>query len=66
VSWDGLHPSNLGYAVIADTFIQTADSAFGMTLAPISSTQLATIAASDPYNGALVNAAFGAPIFPLP
>lgn len=66
VSWDGLHPSNLGYAVIANTFIATADTAFGMTIPPITNAQLAAISGSDPYNGGLVNAAFGAPIFPLP
>ena len=66
VTWDGLHPSNLGYAVIADLFINAADTAFGMTLAPISATQLDTITASDPYNGAAVNAALGGALFPLP
>ncbi|HTU81727.1 MAG TPA: hypothetical protein VMF61_06335, partial [Candidatus Acidoferrales bacterium] len=28
VCWDGLHPSNTGYAVIANAFIQTANTAF--------------------------------------
>jgi lysophospholipase L1-like esterase len=66
VSWDGLHPSNLGYAVIANLFIGTADSAFGMTLPALSSAQLATIAATDPYSSALVDAGLGGPAFPLP
>ncbi len=66
VTWDGLHPSNLGYAVIANTFIATADTAFGMTIPPITNAQLNAINAADPYNGQSVNAALGAPIFPLP
>jgi len=66
VSWDGLHPSNLGYAVVADTFIQTADTAFGMTLTPLSGAQLTAIAGTDPYNPAGVNAALGGTVFPLP
>jgi lysophospholipase L1-like esterase len=64
--WDGLHPSNLGYAVIANVFIQTADQSLGMTIPPLSNTQLAAIAAADPYNGALVDEAIGEPLFPFP
>jgi lysophospholipase L1-like esterase len=66
VTWDGLHPSNLGYAVIANTFIQTADTAFGMTIPTITNAQLNAIAAADPYNGTNIDAALGEPIFPLP
>lgn len=72
VSWDGLHPSNTGYAVIANAFIQTADTAFGMSIPALSATDLAAIAnggtlaigtpvSPDPYNPFVV----GAP-FPLP
>lgn len=35
VSFDGLHPSNTGYALIADAFIQTIDAKYGTTIAPI-------------------------------
>ncbi|MGR4065882.1 MAG: SGNH/GDSL hydrolase family protein [Vulcanimicrobiaceae bacterium] len=35
VSFDGLHPSNTGYAFIANAFIQAADTAYGQTIAPI-------------------------------
>jgi lysophospholipase L1-like esterase len=66
VTWDGLHPSNLGYAVIANTFIQTADTAFGMTIPTITNAQLNAIATADPYNGTNIDAALGEPIFPLP
>jgi lysophospholipase L1-like esterase len=66
VSWDGLHPSNLGYAVIANTFIQAADTSFGMTIPAITNAQLNAIAASDPYNGTNINVALGEPLFPFP
>jgi len=36
LSFDGLHPSNTGYALIADLFIQTVDAKFGTAIAPIS------------------------------
>lgn len=36
LSFDGLHPSNTGYALIADMFIQAIDAKFGTTVAPIS------------------------------
>lgn len=66
VSWDGLHPSNLGYAVIAYTFINAANTELGLSLPQLTTTQLATIAATDPYNPALPNAALGGTVFPLP
>jgi lysophospholipase L1-like esterase len=66
VSWDGLHPSNLGYAVIADVFIKAADTGLGLSLPPITATQLNEIAATDPYNPVLPNTALGGPVFPLP
>ncbi len=64
LSWDGLHPSNVGYAVIANSFIQTAITAFGMPLVPLTGAQISTIALNgtfpDPYNPVLVNAGLGA------
>ncbi|MGA7570744.1 MAG: SGNH/GDSL hydrolase family protein [Candidatus Aquilonibacter sp.] len=66
VSWDGLHPSDLGYAVIANTFIAAADASFSMTIPPITNAQLNAIATADPYNGTNIDAALGEPIFPLP
>lgn len=36
LSFDGLHPSNTGYALIADMFIQAVDTKYGTTVAPIS------------------------------
>jgi lysophospholipase L1-like esterase len=66
VSWDGLHPSDLGYAVIANTFIQAADTKLGMTIPAITNAQLNAIAAADPYNGTNINVALGEPLFPFP
>lgn len=34
-SFDGLHPSNTGYAFIADAFIQAVDAKYGTAIAPI-------------------------------
>ena len=66
VSWDGLHPSDLGYAVIANTFIKAADTSFGMTIPAITNAQLTAISTADPYNGTNIDTALGEPIFPLP
>ncbi|HEY8298453.1 MAG TPA: SGNH/GDSL hydrolase family protein [Candidatus Baltobacteraceae bacterium] len=46
LSFDGLHPSNTGYALIANVFIGVADSAFGLTIAPVNPS---TIYATDLY-----------------
>jgi lysophospholipase L1-like esterase len=45
-SFDGIHPSNTGYAIIANTFIATLDAAFGLTIPQVN---VATIYASDPF-----------------
>ncbi len=45
-SLDGLHPSNTGYGIIANTFIQTLDAAFGLTIPQVN---LGAIYAADPY-----------------
>jgi lysophospholipase L1-like esterase len=45
-SLDGLHPSNTGYAVLANDFITTIDASFGMSIPQVN---VATISASDPY-----------------
>lgn len=61
VTWDGLHPSNVGYAVVANDFIATADTAFGMTIPQLSTAQLMFILATDPYYGPVLDPA----VFPL-
>ena len=49
LSIDGLHPSNTGYALIANAFIQTIDARYGATAPPLSAAELQAVAASDPY-----------------
>jgi lysophospholipase L1-like esterase len=71
VSWDGLHPSDLGYAIVANEFIATADAAaanggLGLTIPPLSPAQLAQIASSDPYNPFVIKAVDPLSPFPLP
>lgn len=51
VSWDGLHPSNTGYALIANAWIATVNAAYGTTIP--------TINVAAVYNGT-------APYGPLP
>ena len=46
LSFDGLHPSNTGYAVVANIFIQAVDAAFGQTVAPVN---VPAIYATDIY-----------------
>jgi len=67
VSWDGLHPSNLGYAVIANAFIAAADGApYNLTIPPLTNAQLGAIAAADPYDPFVIKALNPASPFPLP
>jgi len=42
---DGIHPTNTGYAVVANTFIDTMNSAMGTKIADVS---LTAVAAADP------------------
>ncbi|HVA37528.1 MAG TPA: SGNH/GDSL hydrolase family protein [Candidatus Dormibacteraeota bacterium] len=48
-SFDGLHPSNTAYALVANVWIQAVDTKFGLTIPPLTSAQIAQISASDPY-----------------
>ncbi len=71
VSWDGLHPSNAGYAEIANEFIATADASaasggLGMTIPPLAAAQLTGIAATDPYDPYVLKAGNPLSPFPLP
>jgi len=71
VSWDGLHPSNAGYAIIANDFIATADTpaasgGLGMTIPPLSLVQLLQIAGNDPYDPYVLKAGNPSSPFPLP
>lgn len=49
LSFDGLHPSNAGYAIIANAFVNAINSAYGTSIPTYTNAQLATIAAKDPY-----------------
>lgn len=71
LSWDGLHPSNLGYAVIANAFIQAADTptaggGLGLSIPPLSNAQIGAIASSDPYDPFVIKALNPQSPFPLP
>jgi lysophospholipase L1-like esterase len=45
-SLDGLHPSNTGYALIANAFIDTLDAAYGLGIPDVN---VGAIYATDPY-----------------
>jgi lysophospholipase L1-like esterase len=45
-SLDGIHPSNTGYAVIANVFIDAIDKSYGMSIPEVN---VATVYATDPY-----------------
>jgi len=64
LSYDGLHPSNTTYALIANAFIGAADTKFGMTIAPLTNAQIGTIAQSDSYNPFVIKAVN--PLWPYP
>ena len=71
VSWDGLHPSNAGYAAIANEFIATADASaasggLGLTIPALSAAQLTGVAATDPYDPYVLKAGNPMSPFPLP
>ena len=48
-SLDGLHPSNTGYAIIANLFIQAFDTKYGLTILPVN---VQAVVATDPYSAA--------------
>jgi len=50
LSFDGLHPSNTGYALIANAFIQAIDTKYtNANIPPLSAAQIQAIYATDPY-----------------
>ncbi|HEV2646095.1 MAG TPA: SGNH/GDSL hydrolase family protein [Acidobacteriaceae bacterium] len=52
-SLDGIHPTNTGYALLANQFIAALNAKFGSSIAMVN---VATVAASDPYFGANIKA----------
>ena len=49
LSLDGVHPSNIGYAILANVFIFTANLYFNMNIPYLDSNQLASILCNDPF-----------------
>jgi len=49
LSLDGVHPSDIGHALIANAFIRTMNATWHMDIPPLSKTQLASIALTDPF-----------------
>ena len=49
-SLDGIHPSDTGYALLANNWIAEIDAAYGANLAPLSAAQIAAINAVDLYS----------------
>lgn len=47
-SIDGIHPTNTGYALLANQFITALNTKFSMTIPQVN---IATVAAADPYFG---------------
>lgn len=48
-SLDGVHPSNTGYALVANAFIESIDAELGMNVPPLTTPQLVAIALTDPF-----------------
>jgi hypothetical protein len=48
-SLDGVHPSDIGYALVANAFIEKIDSFYGKTIPTLNSTQLNAIFEADPF-----------------
>ena len=47
-SLDGVHPTNIGYALLANEFIEVMNAHFGAAIPPLDDDELAAILASDP------------------
>ena len=48
-SLDGIHPSNTGHAIFANSFIEAANDAYGWNIPKLSDAQIALTAFFDPY-----------------
>jgi lysophospholipase L1-like esterase len=49
-SLDGIHPSDTGYALLANNWIAKINSAYAANIAPLSASQIAAINAADLYS----------------
>lgn len=47
-SLDGVHPTNIGYALLANEFIEVMNAHFGAAIPPLGDDELAIILANDP------------------
>jgi hypothetical protein len=63
-SFDGVHPSDTGYALVANLFIQAADTKYGLTIPPVTAAETGGIATADPYNPYVIKAID--PAYPFP
>uniref|UniRef100_A0A832A2I8 SGNH/GDSL hydrolase family protein n=1 Tax=Desulfacinum infernum TaxID=35837 RepID=A0A832A2I8_9BACT len=48
-SLDGVHPSNIGHALVANEFLSVLESQYGWSAPPLTEAMLNDIAASDPF-----------------
>jgi lysophospholipase L1-like esterase len=48
-SLDGVHPSNIGHALVANAFIEAINARYGTSIAPFSNAELAAITLADPF-----------------
>ena len=48
-SLDGVHPSNIGYSLVANAFIASADRGYGMSIPPIGPVKLTFTTLADPF-----------------
>jgi hypothetical protein len=56
-SLDGVHPSNIGQAILANAFINAANLTYGLSIPPLTEDQLNQIISADPFidwNGNLI------------
>ena len=65
-SFDGVHPSDTGYALVANLFIQAADTKYSLTIPPVSAAEIGGIASVDPYNPFVIKAVLPPGTYPLP
>lgn len=66
LGYDGIHPSSVGYALLANTFIGAADTKFSMAIPPLSQADIGGIASNDQHNPCLVSTINPAWPYPLP
>jgi hypothetical protein len=66
LSYDGLHPSNTAYAVIANAFIGAYDAKYSGTVPLLTNAQIGAIAQTDTYNPYVIKAINPAWPYPLP